>query len=173
MHLLNNMEFCALGVGAIIEKDLNGKHYVLIQNRIRIDDVTQNHLIEVPCGKVRTTQNIFDILKYRVKEETGLIVTNIKGQDDIYNGHPNYFIQGGKPFYMCQNVEKLFPMCILFYICKAESGKMKSNSDAATDIRWVSIEELKELLITKQELFFPFVYEALKAYVDYKEYISL
>lgn len=173
MHLLNDMEFCALGVGAIIEKNINGGHYVLIQNRIRIDDVTQNQLIEVPCGKIRTNQKIYDILKYRVKEETGLIVTNIKGQDYVYSGHPDYSIQAGKPFYMCQNVEKRFPICILFYICEAESGTMKSNSDAATNIRWISIEELKEMLIAKQELFFPLVYEALKVYVHYKEYISL
>lgn len=170
MHLFDNMEFCALGVGAIIEKNVNGRYYVLIQNRIRIDDITQNHLIEVPCGKVRTNKNIFDILKYRVKEETGLILTDIKGKRTIYNSHPNFLIQGGVPFYMCQNIENQFPICILFYICKAERGEMKSNSEAATDIRWISIKDLKELLVTKQELFFPFVYEALREYVYYKGY---
>lgn len=167
MHLPDDMEFCALGVGAIIEKNINGICSVLIQNRIRVDDATQNHLIEVPCGKVRKNRNIFDILKYRVKEETGLIVTEIMGQNDIYDAS-NYFIQGGAPFYMCQNVEKQFPVCILFFICKAEDDKMKVESDAATDIRWVSLEYLKQMLDTEKELFFPFVYEALKEYVKYK-----
>lgn len=166
MNFPDDMEFCALGVGAIIEKELNGIRHVLIQNRIRVDDVTQNHLIEVPCGKVRKNQNIFEILKFRVKEETGLIVTDIIGLDSIYDEHPNYTIQRGTPFYICQNVEKLFPICIVFFICKAESGKIKSDSDAATDIRWLPVEDLKHLLDTKQDLFFPFVYGALKEYVE-------
>lgn len=152
MHLSNDMEFCALDVGAIIEKNINGIRSILIQNRIRVDDATQNHLIEVPCGKVRKNKNIFDILKYRVKEETGLIVTEIMGQNGIYDDS-NYFIQGGVPFYMCQNVEKQFPVCILFFICKAEDGEMKVESDAATDIRWVSLEHLKQMLDTKNIFF--------------------
>lgn len=167
MHLPDDMEFCALGVGAIIERELNGVHSVLIQNRIRVDDATQNHLIEVPCGKVRKNQNIFDILKYRVKEETGLVVTDIIGQDSIYGEHPNYNIQRGNPFYICQNVERHFPICIVFFICKTEIGNMKSCSDAATDIRWVSVENLKQMLDTKQELFFPFVYGTLKKYTEH------
>ncbi len=169
MHLSNDIEFSILGVGAIIEKELNGKWHVLIQNRIRIDDITQNHLIEVPCGKVRKSKNIFDILKYRVKEETGLIVTEIMGQERIYDSNPNYLVQGGRPFYICQNIGQEFPICIAFYICKAEGGEIKLNSDAATDIRWISIDDLDRMLSTNKEYFFPFVYEVLMKYINYKQ----
>lgn len=165
MNLPEDLEFSIVGVGAIIEKELNGIRHVLIQNRIRIDDCTQNHLIEIPCGKVRKKQNIFNVLKYRVKEETGLIITDIIGQRNTYDSHPNYYIQGGKPFYICQNVEQDFPVCIIFYICTASDDNMKSNSTAATDIRWISIDDLEQMLKTKKELFFPLVYEALKEYV--------
>lgn len=165
MHLSDDLEFSILGVGAIVVKESNGVKYVLVQNRVRVDDCTQNHLIEVPCGKVRKNQNIFEVLKYRVKEETGLIVTDIIGQEDLYDSHPNYYIQSGEPFYMCQNVEEGFPVCIIFYICEAKDGNIKSISDAATDIRWIAIDMLEQMLKTKKELFFPFVYEALNKYI--------
>lgn len=96
------------------------------------------------------------------KGKTEFVVTDIIGQDSIYDEHPNYSIQRGNHFYTCQNIERYFPMCIIFFICKTEIGNMKCCSDAATDIRWVSVENLKQMLDTKQELFFLFIYGVLK-----------
>lgn len=168
MNLSENVEFGVLGVGAIIESEIEGVSHILIQNRIRVDDATQNHLIEVPCGKVRSQQNIFETLRHRVKEETGLVVTQIEGQGGIYEEHPAYVIQSGVPFCVCQNVEKSFPVCILFFICKADAGMKLINSEAATDIRWITLNDLKQKLDNEESLFFPFVLEALKKYIVYR-----
>ena len=168
MKLSENIEFSVLGVGAIIEREIDGIPHILIQNRVRLDDITQNHLIEVPCGKVRSCQSVFETLKYRVKEETGLIVTEIKGQGGIYEDHPSYAIQSGTPFCICQNINHSFPVCILFFICRANAGTKLHNSEAATDIRWIPLDDLKQKLDSEASLFFPFVIEVLKKYIIYR-----
>lgn len=168
MKLSDNIEFSILGVGAIIEREIDGMPHVLIQNRTRLDDATQNHLIEVPCGKVRSQKNIFETLKCRVKEETGLIVTEIIGQCGAYKDHPAYVIQSGIPFCVCQNLDPTFPVCILFFICRADDGMKLLNSEAATDIRWIPLDDLKQQLDAEASLFFPFVFEALRKYIVYK-----
>ena len=79
MQIPDNNLFCVYGVGAIIERMIERKRFVLIQNRVRKGK--QSGLIEVPCGKVKATEDAVTLIKQRVVEETGLRITKISGME--------------------------------------------------------------------------------------------
>ena len=68
-------------VAAIIEKIVNNKKYILIQTRQKEDGAETNGMLEIPAGKIREYENIFRALRREVKEETGLTITKILGED--------------------------------------------------------------------------------------------
>ena len=55
-------------VAAIIEKILNTEKYILIQTRQKEDGAETNGMLEIPAGKIREYENIFEALKREVKE---------------------------------------------------------------------------------------------------------
>ena len=68
-------------VAAIIEKIVNNEKYILIQTRQKEDGAETNGMLEIPAGKIREYENIFVALRREVKEETGLTITKILGED--------------------------------------------------------------------------------------------
>ena len=56
--------FAKPAVGAIIEKNENGKNYILIQTRQKENDCHTNGMIEVVGGKIREYEKISFILWY-------------------------------------------------------------------------------------------------------------
>lgn len=162
MRIPKDSVFCILGVGAIIERKIGGKNFVLIQNRIRKNDEKQDGLIEVPCGKVQAMENSFDVMRQRVWEETGLRVTTIKGEEKNLRRNT---IQSSRPFYTCQSIDRDFPVAINFFVCKTK-GIPKQHTEAANRIRWISIEELSKMLVHEEERFLLVVVDALKQYVN-------
>lgn len=49
-------------VGAIIEKQYDGKKYLLIQQRNKENDGIETRMTEIPAGKIREYESIFDII---------------------------------------------------------------------------------------------------------------
>ena len=68
-------------VAAIIEKITNNEKYILIQTRQKEDGAETNGMLELPDGKIREYENVFVALRREVKEETGLTITKILGED--------------------------------------------------------------------------------------------
>ena len=68
-------------VAAIIEKIVNNEKYILIQTRQKEDGAETNGMLEIPAGKIREYKNVFVALRREVKEETGLTITKILGED--------------------------------------------------------------------------------------------
>ena len=61
-------------------------------------------MLEVPAGKIREYENIFEALRREVKEETGLSITKILGEDNQISN----FIKGNEvisytPYCITQN----------------------------------------------------------------------
>lgn len=166
MQLPVDYEFCVFGVGAIIEKKIKEKRFILIQNRIRDGDVMQNHLIEVPCGKIRSTNNMFEVLRHRVSVETGLRVKHIRGEIEKDGSYIGYNIQSCNPFYVSQNVNRDFPVAISFFICEAQ-GTLATSTEVSDNIRWISVDDLENMLLFEREKFFPMVIGALDKYVAF------
>lgn len=55
--------FCKPGAGGIIEKNINGIDYILVQDRYKEDAKSEMALIEITAGKIRELENIFDCLR--------------------------------------------------------------------------------------------------------------
>lgn len=80
---MNTKETFAIpAVGAIIVKRVEGEEFILVQNRKKSNGDGTNGLLEIPAGKIREYENIFDALRREVWEETGLHLTSICGEED-------------------------------------------------------------------------------------------
>lgn len=62
--------FAKPAVGAIIEKIEQGKRYILIQTRNKESGGIENGMTEIPAGKIREYENIFDALRREIWEES-------------------------------------------------------------------------------------------------------
>ncbi|MCY6483428.1 NUDIX domain-containing protein [Clostridium aestuarii] len=160
--------FAKPGVGGIIIKTIDEIEYILIQERCKEDGGAENGLIEIPAGKIREFENIFDCLRREIWEETGLTVTEIEGENDTViieaNGYKaiNYM-----PFACAQNIDGNYPIMVQTFICKAQ-GKILDETNETKNIRWVSLNELKDMLDNNEEDFYPMHIMALKKYLKLK-----
>lgn len=157
--------FAKPGVGGIIEKNINGTDYILIQDRYKDNIETENGLIEIPAGKIREFENIYDCLRREIREETGLEVTYIEGEEEasIYEAN-GYKVLNYTPFSSSQNLEGTYPIMVQVFICKA-TGKLKKKSNESLNIRWISLENLKELLVNNKKAFYPMHVTTLEKYL--------
>jgi len=58
--------FAKPGVGGIIEKNIDGIDYILIQDRCKDDAKLEYGLLEIPAGKIREFENVFDCLRREI-----------------------------------------------------------------------------------------------------------
>jgi len=63
--------FAKPAVAGIIEKEIDEKSYILIQNRSKENAPNEEGLIEIPAGRVREYENVYDCLRREIYEETG------------------------------------------------------------------------------------------------------
>lgn len=159
-------EFCIHGVSAIILRLINGEKHILIQKRKKGKDSFETGLIEVPCGKVRRQESVFECLRNKVLLETGLVITKIYGENDYEIKELNqYKVINYTPFFSAQNILDNYPIVIETFICEAD-GEPVFESNDAKDIHWISLRALKGLLEDKKELFYPMVVESLRRFID-------
>ena len=153
--------FAKPAVGAIIEKDINGVKHILVQKRQKNNG--ENGLIEMPAGKIRDFENIFDALKREVKEETGLKITNIIGEDYQIIKTGSYSTIDFSPFCITQNLAGGYSLILFTFICKGE-GKIYKKSDESSDIHWLEADKLRLLFEKYPEKIFPMHMNSLKKY---------
>ncbi len=157
--------FAKPAVGTIIEKEDNGEKYILIQTRHKEGAEIENGMLEIPAGKIREYENIFDTLRREVLEETGLTVTKITGEKNIIEDDVNsYKVITFVPFCSTQNLSGGYSIILQTFICEAE-GDLLDNSNETKDIHWISIDELKKLYINNRDTFYPLHVNAIKKYL--------
>ncbi len=59
-------------VGALIRRTVEGRPCVLLQERRKPGVGIEDGLLELPAGKLREYENVFEALHREVHEETGL-----------------------------------------------------------------------------------------------------
>lgn len=160
------MELLAIpGVSGIIEKTINDVKHILIQERCKDDAPSEKGLIEIPAGKVRQFENIFDCLRREVKEETGLEVVKVHGENDAtiieING---YKVLNYTPFASAQNIKGNYPIMVQIFICEVQ-GEMLTSTNETKNMRWISLNELEECLLNEEKGFYPMHIFTLRKYL--------
>ncbi|AFM39269.1 NTP pyrophosphohydrolase [Desulfosporosinus acidiphilus SJ4] len=157
------------GVGGIIEHTLNGVNYILLQKRYKDDAPLESGMIEIPAGKIREFENIFDCLRREVFEETGLEVIEIEGEyESILVEMNGYKVVNYQPFACSQNIMGEYPIMVQTFICRVQ-GKIISQSNETKNVRWVSLDTLKEMLLNQEDRFYPMHITTLRKYITYME----
>ncbi len=157
-------------VSAILLKEQDGEFKIFLQTRWKPKiSPMYSGMIEIPAGGIDAYENIYDALKREVKEETNLDIVEIV---DDYQGDIIKPRKGDKAFvfkpYICQQVLETnsgLPWIGFVFLCKVR-GKVKINGDEAKDPKWVSIEELREIIKKYEKDIFPLQFPVLKYFVE-------
>lgn len=160
--------FSIPGVGGIIENNIDGIDCILIQDRYKDNAKLEMGLLEIPAGKIREFENIYDCLRREILEETGLNVTYIQGEDDADIFEANgYKVLNYTPFSCSQNTQGTYPIMVQTFICNA-SGNLLKNTNETKNIRWLPLIELKKLIESNKNLFYPMHVTTLEKYLNLK-----
>ena len=152
-------------VAAIIEKIVNNEKYILIQTRQKEDGAETNGMLEVPAGKIREYENIFRALRREVKEETGLTITKILGEDrQISNLIGSNEVISYTPYCVTQNLSGAYSIILNTFLCEAE-GELLTETNESQNIHWMKIEELKKIFKNNPEKIFLLHINALQKYL--------
>jgi len=157
--------FSIPGVGGIIEREMGGTKNILMQTRIKTNAPHENGLIEIPAGKIRAFENIFQALKREIREETGLEVVEIQGENSstIYEGS-SYKVVNFTPFSCSQNLIGDYPIMVFVFICKVK-GELLPFSDESQDYKWMSLEEVKRIVEDSPQSLYPMHVDTLRKYI--------
>ena len=129
---------------AIIERINEGKREIIVQLSVK------DQRYEFPGGQVEFCESFFDAVKREVKEETGLDVIEITGQDNYIktDNASNFAVECFRPWAVYQIVQSEYydSMGVVFK-CKVK-GEPLAEGDGSSDIKWVGLEELQDMLDT-------------------------
>lgn len=157
--------FAKPAVSAIIEKQIEGEIFILIQQRQKENGGIENGMLEIPGGKIREYENIFDGLRREVWEETGLNVTEILGEEDATVIEVNgYKVKSFIPFLSTQNLKGGYSIMLQTFICHAEGTLLKETNES-TNIKWVSVDVCKKMIGDNENSFYPMHINVLKKYL--------
>ena len=157
--------FAIPAVGVIIVKHVGDEEYILVQTREKNSCDGTDGLLEIPAGKIREYENIFEALKREVWEETGLHITKIYGE-----GESQFLdIDGNKtilfnPYCVAQNLSGAYSLILSTFLCEAE-GELLKKTNETEDIRWMRRDELKVIVANNPEKIFLMHVNALRKYL--------
>lgn len=126
---------------AIIERTVDGNKEVVVQWRNKQGE----GCYEFPGGRIEEFESFYDALKREVKEETGLDVTFATGQAERIQIKDGWVLEGFKPYSFYQTLEGRVDSLGAHYICHV-TGEMLSEGDDSKDIKWISLDALKDLV---------------------------
>lgn len=157
--------FAIPAVGAIIVKRVENEEYILVQIRKKNSTDGTDGLLEIPAGKIREYENIFDALRREVWEETGLHITNIQGEKEstFLDVNRNKTIMFS-PYCVTQNLSGAYSIVLSTFICEAE-GDLLEQTNETENIRWIKKEDLKNIIDNSPESIFLMHIQALKKYL--------
>ena len=150
-------------VGAIIERELNGRKQIVVQIRQKDTDSQYSGSIEIPGGKMRAFEDIYDTVRREVKEESGLDITFIGGENSRQE-YPNREDVSSliEPF--CVTQMSNGPFIGLIFLCHAE-GEPAQETNETKQAQWMNIQELKQIIDISPERIYTAFLAPLKKYL--------
>ena len=123
-----NEIFVKPAVGAIITKQTDNNEFILVQDRKKNSADGTDGLLEIPAGKIREYENIFDALRREVWEETGLKVEKATYQFSL----PNIYIYSGFPVHTLD----------MFFLCTVKDMSHFSAMDDVADSFFLPLSDI-------------------------------
>lgn len=128
---------------AIIERRAERELEIVIQNRIKKNEPIT---IELPGGQIEQFESLTQALRREVKEETGLELFEIEGEELRIVTEGGYFeVECIKPFLAYQTIKGPVDSVGYYFRCKAKGEMLKSGDDTAA-IRWINVRDLRDLM---------------------------
>jgi len=156
--------FAIPGAAGIIRRRAGGEEWLLVQERAKAGAPLETGLLEIPAGKIRAFENIYDCLRREIREETGCEVSWIQGEEEAVTVElGGYRVLSYRPYASAQNLEGSYPIMVQTFICEVEDHRRESSSESR-DIRWLRLAELRSLLETSPGRFYPMHLTTLRAY---------
>lgn len=153
-------------VGALIPRRVNGQACLLLQERRKPNIGVEDGLLELPAGKLREYENVFDALRREVQEETGLTVTRIRGEGEGFGREVlGYDIRTMTPYCVTQNLSGGYSILLSTFICEA-AGEPRAQKGETAAPRWIPLQELRQKLEHQPETFYPLHLGALHKYLE-------
>lgn len=149
-------------IGAIIERTHEGQRQVLIQIRQKPQD-DYHDSIEIPGGKMKAFEDIYETVRREVKEETGLNITFIQGEDkrsDFQNREDT----SSEIVPFCVTQMKKGPYIGIIFLCQA-TGEPLLKTAETKEARWISCTELLHIVTSTPEKVYTAILTPLKKYL--------
>jgi 8-oxo-dGTP pyrophosphatase MutT (NUDIX family) len=158
-------------VSAIIEREHNGEIEVLVQTRWKPKkDPVYSGTLEIPAGGIESYENIYEAAKREVWEETGLKVTSFYPdiQTAIYAPRDDdcfAFV----PFCCQQQLKGGIPRIGIVFVCHVEDAEPKPELREVSEIHWIKVAELREIIEEHPESIFTLQLPVLDYYLRCRE----
>ncbi|MEF3301677.1 NUDIX hydrolase [Paenibacillus sp. GYB003] len=130
---------------AIVERERDGKIEIVVQTRNKPNEPAR---LELPGGRIEPFESLTAALRREVKEETGLDVTYIEGEEtrlDTAGSNPDFVVECVRPFAAYQTIKGSFDSVGYYFICKAE-GNLLQEGDGTIGIQWIEIGKLADMM---------------------------
>jgi 8-oxo-dGTP pyrophosphatase MutT (NUDIX family) len=126
---------------AIIERKEAGRTEIVVQTRSKPGDPRR---IELPGGRLEPYESFVQALIREVKEETGLDVIEIEGQDtriDTAGINPDFVVECIRPFCVYQTVKGPVDSVGAYFRCTA-AGQLLEAGDDTEKPQWIPVDQL-------------------------------
>lgn len=136
---------------AIIERDGSGGREILIQ--VRNKPYEGGTGLELPGGRVEEFESLVEALRREVREETGLDLSFIEGeQTRIETRALQTSVECLPPFAVYQTLRGPVDSVGAYFLCHAK-GQLQDTGDESSQPRWMSVSEIARLLGNDSERF--------------------
>lgn len=167
---MDNTQKTVAVVSAILFRVRDDQIEIFIQTRFKPDrSPNYSGLIEIPAGNIDGYENVYAALRREVKEECNLDIVKIIDdfQGTVKEPRPNDQAFVFRPF-ICQQALQTnngLPWAGFVFLCQA-AGEVRLDSSEAEEPRWVSIDELREIVFKSANSIFPLQLPVLEYFLD-------
>jgi 8-oxo-dGTP pyrophosphatase MutT (NUDIX family) len=168
LPILNGEALYIPFVAAIIERETSdGQKQILVQIREKVSDKAYSGCLEIPGGKMKAFEDVYETVRREVYEESGIRITFIQNQS-TRKDYPNKNDVSSliEPF--CVTQMENGPFIGLVFLCKGE-GVPVLKTEEAKEARWIDIEELKDIIEKTPEKIYTALLAPLKKYLSQQD----